>query len=62
VDIARNNARNQNILDLEILDVRNRFALLLDYDSGKYRRESIAKFLEIWKATAVSLAKALIAR
>ena len=52
VDVVRNNPKNQNILDLEVLDVRGRFALLLDYDSGKYRKESMVKFLDIWKSMA----------
>ena len=52
VDVVRNNPKNQNILDLEVLDARGRFALLLDYDSGKYRKESMVKFLDIWKSMA----------
>ena len=52
LEIKRPKAKNQSIFDLEILDARDRFALMFDYDSDRYNRASIKSFMALWKSQA----------
>lgn len=52
VDARKNAAKNQNILDVEVLETAGGCLVYLDYDSSKYEKSSMERFLAIWKKTA----------
>ena len=52
VNVRKNAAKNQNILDVEVLETAGGCLVYLDYDSSKYEKSSMERFLAIWKKTA----------
>jgi hypothetical protein len=47
IDIRQNYAAAQNILDIQILDGEDGFQIVFDYSTGRYKRESMEKFLDM---------------
>lgn len=52
IRIRKNKAKNQNILDVEILDSKSGYVVVLLYDSSRYKKINMVHFLRIWKKTA----------
>lgn len=54
VDIRQNKAASQSVLDMEVLDSEDGFALALDFASSRYERETMERFRELFlRITAV---------
>ena len=48
IDIRQNYAAAQNILDIQILDGEDGFQIVFDYSTGRYKRESMEKFMDMF--------------
>ena len=44
-------------MHFRFLDAQNRFAVMFDYDSGRYNRESMKVFMSLWKKVAMEFAQ-----
>ena len=48
IDIRQNYAAAQNILDIQILDGEDGFQIVFDYSTGRYERESMENFMDMF--------------
>ena len=55
VDIRKNQAASQTILDMEILDGSEGLILMIDYAASRYKQESMETFRDIFVSTAQAL-------